>query len=251
MVDGRPGSYDKPAVAIVYDLASGQELARRSVDIDGLGGAAGTQVIGISGDRVLLRQLKHMIRQPAAAVWNWRTGSLTASTAEVLDLSAGGDVLSYVVRPDPVPTRTGPDGTPLPPYGPGSPLPPFCMTVAPLADVLPADQTGFCSSDYALRLGGTVAPDGAWVAMMVAAGDTTRTELERTSDLRAGAWRPVHADLPGTASVQFWDTDATFIAWGVDSPSSTERSYWRCQLSGQCGSVTLPDGGVLVPPASR
>jgi hypothetical protein len=160
------------------------EVGRRALDLEGLGVVAGTYVIGVSGERVLLRSIKELPCWPSAAVWNRRTGSLTGSTVEILSMSDNGQVLYDVIQPrSPAPQRTGPDGTPLPP---DSPLPPFCMTVATLGDVLSASDIGFCSEDYALRQEGTLSPDGLWAAMTL--DWDNNTSLVRTADLQAGRW---------------------------------------------------------------
>jgi hypothetical protein len=38
----------------------------------------------------------------------------------------------------------------------------------------------------------------------------------------------------------FWDTNETFVAWGVEGDRPTNRIYVRCHVSGQCGPLTLP-----------
>jgi len=245
-VESAPSGANEPAVAVAYDLPSLTVLGRRRVDIDGLGAAAGTVVVGVSGDRVLLRQIKYLPGMPSAAVWNRRTNSLRGTTAEALGLSGTGDVLYFVMTARPVPTAST-DG--------GKSLPPFCLNVAPLADELPATESGYCSVNYALRQAATIAPDGSWVALIVGVDKGQTTYLERASDLRTGAWRPVSVNLPGPAYVAFWDTRQSFMAWVVVDDHSTDRAYSRCDLSGRCGPVTLPSGlhgaSIVAPLASH
>jgi hypothetical protein len=232
-----PLPVSEPTVLVGYALPSLAEVGRRAVDLEGVDAAAGTEVLGVFGEQVLVRQLKFHAVTPSAMVWNMRTGELTGSTSEVLSLSRGGHVLQYsLTGPTPGPHRSG---------DPAGQLPPFCLTVQNIAAGLVAEPTGFCSDDDALHQYGIVSPDGTWVALMVDRGDlpSTTIYLLRADDLRAGRWRPMIATPPTAvphlwATRVFWVNTETFI---VKVPGSADTTaYARCDVSGRCGTLTLP-----------
>lgn len=114
--------------------------------------------------------------------------------------------------------------------------------VTNLADGLAEMPSGFCSDDYALRQYGVVSPDGVWVALQVDrdSSKTRSIHVLRVLDLRSGHWRPVTAEQPSLGFLEFWVTAETFVV--KVGKGLQQWDYFRCDVSGRCGPLTLPTG---------
>ena len=115
------------------ELPSLREIRRRAFD-EGMG----PMVLGVTGDVALLAGASGDGTPTRAAVWNFRTGSLQTTRA---DISAWG---------------MSDDGHAL--RGVGG-----CVDVVPVTDSLPVARTGWCGK----ASGGHISPDGRWASLDV------------------------------------------------------------------------------------
>jgi hypothetical protein len=144
-----------------------------------------------------------------AAVWNFRTGSLQTTGA---DISAWG---------------MSDDGHAL--RGVGG-----CVDVVPVTDSLPVARTGWCGK----ASGGRISPDGRWASLDVPSADEqeTSTVLVRAADLRAGRLSPVATFGPDEIDGLFWLTGDTFV---VQTP---QAGFLRCEAGDSCTAIAVPSG---------
>jgi hypothetical protein len=178
-------------------------------------GATGPLVVGITTDRVVLRQAQGSPGPSIAAVWNLRTGTLRATTAPIWVWSAGDG--QAVTRVD----QSRPAGA--------------CVDAVAVTDRLPVGRTGLCTSLAQQIQYGGIAPGGGWAVVITAAGRTANTSLVRVRDLQVGRWRPV--SLGGQRLPLFWDTPTSLI---VAAPRGNAIGYLRCDIRAQCTTLTLP-----------
>jgi hypothetical protein len=187
-----------------YELPSLREIQRRAFH-DGIGPV----VLGVAGDVALLQDPSGDGTPTRAAVWNFRTGSLQTTGA---DISAWG---------------MSDDGHAL--RGVGG-----CVDVVPVTDSLPVARTGWCGK----ASGGHISPDGRWASLDVPSADEqeTSTVLVRAADLRAGRLSPVATFGPDEIDGLFWLTGDTFI---VQTP---QAGFLRCEAGDSCTAIAVPSG---------
>jgi hypothetical protein len=182
-------------------------------------GTNGPLVVGITTERVVLRQALRAPGPSIAAVWNLRTGALRPTGSPLYVWSAGdGQALTRV---DQRGAGTRPSGA--------------CVDAVAVADSLQVGRTGLCTS-LALQVQyGGIAPGGGWAAIVTTAGQQATTSLVRVRDLQVGRWRPV--SLGGQRLPLFWDTATTLI---VAIPHGQALTYQRCDTSAHCTAITMP-----------
>lgn len=217
-----------PTTVAAYELPSLRKVRDTTAEL-----GMGPLVLGISGDRVLLKGASGDSSPSGAAVWNLRTGGLRRASDSVhaLGISRDGTVLRLV-------RQTGASAKDI--VG-------GCLDAVPLTDTLAISNSGVCRADLAAPyVAGGISPDGSWVVLTTAAGEKEpRTMVLRSADLHSGRWSPAALDGPAGATALFWDTDSTFIA--LDAASQTTR-YLRCAVTQRCVELALPAGSTDLEP---
>jgi len=191
-------------------------------------GTTGPLVVGITTERVVLRQAQGSPAPSIAAVWNLRTGSLQPTSSPIWVWSAGdGQALTRV---DQRGAGTHPSGA--------------CVDAVAVTDRLPVGRTGLCTSLAMQIQYGGIAPGGGWAVVITAAGRQATTSLVRVRELQVGRWRPV--SLGNQRLPLFWDTATTLI---VATAHGNTLSYQRCDTAARCTAITLPRvrAGALQP----
>jgi hypothetical protein len=208
-----------PSAVTAYELPSLRQLATTTAAV-----GMDPVVIGVNGNRVLLKGASGDGSPTEAAVWNLRTGRLrqAAGFRWLLDVSAAGAVLGLVAQ------ARGPKD-----------IVGGCLDVVALTDTLPGAGTGVCRPDLAVSyLAGAISPDGSWVALTTATGDhDERTVLLRSTDLHNGRWRPAPINGPPGARARFWVSGTTFVA--AEYGGQTTR-YYRCGVTQPCVGLAFP-----------
>ena len=221
--DGRrlvAASVEDAMTVTAHELPSLRTIAR--VRIEG----SGPLVVGIVGDRVVLRDASGDSSPTRAHVWNLRTGQLRGTDAEVniWGVADDGRVLRRVSATD---GRRG------------------CADLLAIVDLPTVRDTGTCSAAMGRAvLFGELSPDGTWALMSLVSesGSPEPPVWVRTADLRAGRWRPVASNMSDLAAVLLWDTDQTVVV-RVD-----QSEYHRCRPTGSCQRLAVPaypDGVIL------
>jgi hypothetical protein len=192
-------------------------------------GTTGPLVVGVTTERVVLRQSLRAPGPSIAAVWNLRTGSLRPTRSPIFVWSAGdGQALTRV-------DQRAAGGHPA-----GA-----CVDAVAVTDSLPVGRTGLCTALAQQIQYGGIAPGGGWAAVITVVGQHGTTSLVRVRDLQVGRWRPV--SLGAQRLPLFWDTATTLI---VATAHGQTLSYLRCDTRGQCRPITLPRVGAGALPPS-
>jgi hypothetical protein len=208
-----PGGDD----VVAYELPSLREIGRHRFD-DGIGPA----VVGVSRDVAVLKGAQGDGTSSRAAVWNFRTGSFTATSRSLRTWGISDD--GQVLR--------GVDG---------------CVDLVPVSGALAVGRTGWCGTDGRSPVRGAgVSPDGRWVSLEIDpadGSDTTTAVLIHAADLRAGRWRPVPTGGPADVEGLTWVTGSTFV---LLLPGGALQ---RCEAGVRCGAVVAApaDPRIVVP----
>jgi hypothetical protein len=182
-------------------------------------GTTGPLVVGITTERVVLRQAVTAPGPSIAAVWNLHTGTLRPTSSPVWVWSAGDG--QAITRVDQRAAGTRPGGA--------------CVDAVAVTDSLPIGRTGLCTSLAVQVKFGGIAPGGGWAVVITAVGQQATTSMVRVRDLQVGRWRPVSL---GTQRLPlFWDTAATLI---VAAPHGQTLGYLRCDTRAHCTAITMP-----------
>jgi hypothetical protein len=214
VVTGLGAGTDAVSGVVAMDLPSLRVRARTRFT-----GATGPLVVGITTDRVVLRQAQGSPGPSIAAVWNLRTGSLRATSSPIWVWSA--DDGQALTRVDQRGAGNRPGGA--------------CVDAVAVTDRLPVGRTGLCTS-LALQIQyGGIAPGGGWAVVITAVGRGANTSLVRVHDLQVGRWRPV--SLGAQRLPLFWDTATSLI---VAAPRGNALRYLRCDTRAQCTPITMP-----------
>jgi len=204
-----------------YELPSLRALGTANIDI-----GMGPVVVGIAGNRVLVRGGYGNPGPTEGAVWSLRTGGVSRTTRSLwlLGVSAGGAVLRLVPQ-----TRAAKEVV-------GG-----CLDVVALTDPLPVAETGVCRPDLGSSyVAGSISPDGSWIVLTTA---DTRTMLLRSGDVHSGRWQPRRLDGPPDARPLFWVTGTTFVATGGGTGSGgPAQRYYRCDVTQACTELAFPAG---------
>jgi len=181
---------------------------------------------------VLLHGFAEGPRPTRAAVWHPATGTLAATAGPIWawDISAGNQVLRRI------------DQT-------GATTPSACIDLVPAGSTLPVGPTGVCAPELTRFIAGRVSPDGQWITLTRPTTDGLTTVLIAAADLRAGRWQPRVLDGP-VGLTAFWDTATTFVAYHTALVADNTVPQ-RCDTSGHCTPVDVPDGVTNVRPVPR